>query len=53
MIPGTLASTKRNGVSDAVAGFVSPLCATIYLSGSMVEITTCFSLAVLLLTGGD
>ena len=51
-IPVTLASTKKNGVSDAVAGFVVPLGATIHLSGSMVKIT-CFSIAVLLLTGGD
>ncbi|WP_334121574.1 dicarboxylate/amino acid:cation symporter [Glutamicibacter sp.] len=51
-IPVTLASAKKNGVSDAVAGFVVPLCATIHLSGSMVKIT-CFSIAVLLLTGGD
>lgn len=51
-IPVTLASAKRNGVTDAVAGFVIPLCATIHLSGSMVKIT-CFSVAVLLLTGGD
>lgn len=51
-IPVTLASTKKNGVTDAVAGFVVPLCATIHLSGSMVKIT-CFSIAVLLLTGGD
>ena len=51
-IPVTLASTKKNGVADSVAGFVVPLCATIHLSGSMVKIT-CFSIAVLLLTGGD
>lgn len=51
-IPVTLASTKKNGVTDSVAGFVIPLCATIHLSGSMVKIT-CFSIAVLLLTGGD
>lgn len=51
-IPVTLASAKKNGVSDAVAGFVVPLGATIHLSGSMVKIT-CFSFAVLLLTGGD
>lgn len=51
-IPVTLASAKKNGVSDSVAGFVVPLCATIHLSGSMVKIT-CFSIAVLLLTGGD
>ncbi|MHA3723560.1 dicarboxylate/amino acid:cation symporter [Leucobacter sp. HY1910] len=51
-IPVTLESTKKNGVADSVAGFVVPLCATIHLSGSMVKIT-CFSIAVLLLTGGD
>ncbi|UWF77604.1 dicarboxylate/amino acid:cation symporter [Microbacterium neungamense] len=51
-IPVTLESAKRNGVTDAVAGFVIPLCATIHLSGSMVKIT-CFSVAVLLITGGD
>ncbi len=51
-IPVTLASTKKNKVSDAVAGFVVPLCATIHLSGSMVKIT-CFSIAVVLLSGGD
>jgi Na+/H+-dicarboxylate symporter len=49
-IPITLASTKKNGVSDAVAGFVVPLCATIHLSGSMVKIT-CFALAIMLLGG--
>ena len=51
-IPVTLESTKKNRVSDSVAGFVVPLCATIHLSGSMVKIT-CFSIAVLLLTGGE
>ena len=51
-IPVTLASAKKNGVTDSVAGFVVPLCATIHLSGSMVKIT-CFSIAVLMLTGGD
>lgn len=50
-IPITLRSTRKNGVSEAVAGFVIPLCATIHLSGSMVKIT-CFSLAIVLL-GGD
>lgn len=51
-IPVTLASAKKNGVSDSVAGFVVPLCAAIHLSGSMVKIT-CFSFAILLLSGGD
>lgn len=31
----------RNGVSEDVAGFVVPLCATIHLSGSMLKITSC------------
>ena len=51
-IPVTLASAKKNKVTDAIAGFVVPLCATIHLSGSMVKII-CFSIAVLLLSGGD
>lgn len=49
-IPVTLESTKKNGVSNAVAGFVVPLCATIHLSGSIVKIT-CFSIAVMILGG--
>ena len=48
----TLRSAKKNGVSDTVAGFVIPLCATVHLSGSMIKIT-CFSMAVLMITGGD
>ncbi|WP_449276838.1 dicarboxylate/amino acid:cation symporter [Leucobacter sp. GX24907] len=51
-IPVTLASVRKLGVSDSVAGFVVPLGATIHLSGSMVKIT-CFSIAILLLSGGD
>lgn len=51
-IPVTLRSAKKNGVSDTVAGFVIPLCATVHLSGSMIKIT-CFSMAVLMITGGD
>lgn len=50
-IPVTLRSAKKNGVSDTVAGFVVPLCATVHLSGSMIKIT-CFSVAVLMITGG-
>lgn len=49
-IPVTLESTKKNGVSETVASFVVPLCATIHLSGSMVKIT-CFAIAVMLLSG--
>ncbi|WP_151952220.1 dicarboxylate/amino acid:cation symporter [Brevibacterium sp. Marseille-P9724] len=51
-IPVTLRSAKKNGVSDTVSGFVVPLCATVHLSGSMIKIT-CFSMAVLMITGGD
>lgn len=51
-IPITLRSALKNGVSEPVAGFTVPLCATIHLSGSMVKIT-CFSLAILILSGGD
>ena len=40
-IPVTLAQTKKNGVSDEVAGFTVPLCATIHLSGSAMKITAC------------
>ncbi|WP_145943021.1 dicarboxylate/amino acid:cation symporter [Corynebacterium glyciniphilum] len=44
-IPVTLASAKKNGVPDNVAGFVVPLCATIHLAGSMMKIAL-FALAV-------
>ncbi|MEE1651756.1 dicarboxylate/amino acid:cation symporter [Brachybacterium sp. J144] len=49
-IPVTLECTKRNGVPEAVAGFVVPLCATIHLAGSTLKITT-FSVAIMLVTG--
>lgn len=51
-IPVTLRSSQKNSVSESVSGFVIPLCATIHLSGSMIKIT-CFSMAVLMVTGGD
>ncbi|MBA5764927.1 cation:dicarboxylase symporter family transporter, partial [Vibrio sp. 404] len=38
-IPVTLKQTIKNGVSDKIAGFVIPLCATIHLSGSIMKIT--------------
>ncbi|RLP07679.1 dicarboxylate/amino acid:cation symporter [Propionibacterium australiense] len=37
-IPVTLRQTRRNGVSDAVASFTVPLCATIHLAGSTSKI---------------
>jgi len=49
-IPVTLARTLKNGVSNAIAGFVIPLCATIHLSGSAMKITAC-ALTICLLTG--
>lgn len=49
-IPVTLRQTERNGVSDDVAGFTIPLCATIHMSGSMMKITSC-ALAICLMEG--
>ncbi|KAB1504274.1 dicarboxylate/amino acid:cation symporter [Corynebacterium sp. 320] len=51
-IPVTLKSTKRNGVSDSVADFVIPLCATIHLSGSMMKISL-FAFAVVFMSGSE
>lgn len=45
-IPVTLAQTKKNGVSENIAGFVIPLCATIHLAGSTMKIVAC-TLAVM------
>ncbi len=49
-IPVTLKSTLKNGVSDGIAGFVIPLCATIHLSGSALKITAC-ALAIMMMEG--
>lgn len=49
-IPVTLKQTMKNGVSDGIAGFTVPLCATIHLSGSMMKITCC-ALTICLLNG--
>ena len=48
-IPVTLKQTEKNGVSNEVAGFVVPLCATIHLSGSAMKITAC-ALTICMLT---
>ncbi|MFR9649123.1 MAG: dicarboxylate/amino acid:cation symporter [Rikenellaceae bacterium] len=40
-IPVTLGCAKKLGVSDDVAEFTVPLCATIHLSGSMLKIVAC------------
>lgn len=49
-IPVTLAQTLKNGVSEEIAGFTIPLCATIHLAGSMLKITAC-SVALMLMQG--
>ena len=49
-IPVTLRQAKKNGVSDEIASFCIPLCATIHLSGSMMKITCC-ALTVCLISG--
>ena len=49
-IPVTLEQTRKNGVSEDVAGFVIPLCATIHLSGSTLKIVAC-ALALMIMQG--
>lgn len=49
-IPVTLERTVRNGVSEDIAGFTVPLCATIHMSGSMLKITAC-ALALMIMQG--
>lgn len=49
-IPVTLEQTRKNGVSEDVAGFVVPLCATIHMSGSTLKIVAC-SLALMIMQG--
>ena len=49
-IPVTVRSTLRNKVSNDIAGFVIPLCATIHMSGSCMKITAC-ALTICLLDG--
>ncbi len=47
-IPTNVEIAKKNGVSDEIANFVVPLCATIHLAGSMITITSCIT-AILLM----
>lgn len=47
-IPVTLRQAIKMGVSEGVAGFVIPLCATIHLSGSTLKIVAC-SLAIMMM----
>ena len=49
-IPVTLECTKKNGVSEEIAGFTVPLCATIHLSGSCLKITAC-AVALMMMQG--
>lgn len=49
-IPVTLECVKKNGVSDEIAGFTVPLCATIHLSGSCLKITAC-AVALMMMQG--
>ena len=49
-IPITLRQTIKNGVSESVAGFVVPLCATIHLSGSTLKIVAC-AIAIMMMEG--
>ena len=51
-IPVTLKQVMSNGVSDGIAGFVVPLCATIHLSGSAMKITAC-AIALIIMQGGS
>lgn len=49
-IPVTLRQTMKMGVSEDVAGFVVPLCATIHMSGSTMKIVCC-AIALMLMQG--
>lgn len=47
-IPVNVEVAKRNGVSEKIANFVVPLCATIHLAGSMITITMCAKAVVMM-----
>ncbi|MDE6058076.1 MAG: dicarboxylate/amino acid:cation symporter, partial [Muribaculaceae bacterium] len=49
-IPVTLKQAIKMGVSEDVAGFVIPLCATIHMSGSVMKIVCC-ALALMIMQG--
>jgi len=49
-IPVTLRQAVKMGVSEGVAGFVIPLCATIHMSGSTLKIVAC-ALALMISQG--
>lgn len=49
-IPVTMRQSIKMGVSEGVAGFVIPLCATIHMSGSCMKIVAC-ALALMIMEG--
>lgn len=49
-IPVTIRQARQMGVSEDVAGFVIPLCATIHMSGSTLKIVAC-ALALMIIQG--
>lgn len=49
-IPVTLRQAIKMGVTEDVAGFVIPLCATIHMSGSVMKLVCC-SLALMIMQG--
>lgn len=49
-IPVTLKQTLKNGVSENIAVFTIPLCATIHLSGSTMKIVAC-AMAIMVMAG--
>lgn len=49
-IPVTLRQTIKMGVSEDIAGFTVPLCATIHMSGSAMKITAC-AVALMIMEG--
>lgn len=49
-IPVTLAQAKKAGVSEEIANFVIPLCATMHLAGSTLKIVACV-VALMLMQG--
>ena len=50
-IPVSLEQTIKNGVSERIAAFTVPLCATIHLGGSTLKIVACA--VALMIIGGD
>ncbi len=51
-IPVTMQCARKNEVSEDVASFGVPLCATIHLSGSTITITMC-AMGVIFMSGGS